>query len=148
MIMEASPPRILPITDDLDTGEFFAGAARGELVVRRCRDCGTVLHVPRMYCRHCRSWNGVWEAIDGAAKLYSWTVVTHQVHPAYVTPYTIVIVALDANPDLHFAGRLDGNPELHAEMHMELWFEALDDDRARPVVVPNWRPQTEGELLR
>ena len=135
-------PRLVPTTDDLDTGELFAAAARGELVVRRCRDCGTALHVPRMYCRHCRSWNGAWDPIDGAATLYSWTVVTHQVHPAYPTPYTVVIVALVADPDLHFAGRLDGASELHAGMPMDIWFEPLgDDDRARPVTVPNWRPR-------
>jgi uncharacterized OB-fold protein len=135
----ATPPRLVPTTDDLDTGEFFAAAGRGELVVRRCRDCVTALHVPRMYCRHCRSWNGDWQVIDGAATLYSWTVVTHQVHPAYPTPYTVVIVALDADPDLHFAGRLDGSPELRAGMPMDIWFETLDDQRN--AIVPNWRPR-------
>ena len=138
----ASPARLVPVTDDHDTGEFFAAAARGELVVRRCRDCGAALHVPRMYCRHCRSWNGDWRTIDGAATLYSWTVVTHQVHPAYPTPYTVVIVALDADPDLHFAGRLDDAPDLHAGMPMQLWFEKLgDDEQDRPITVPNWRPR-------
>ncbi len=139
----ATPRRMVPTTDDIDTGEFFAAATRGELVVRRCGDCDAVLHVPRMYCRHCRSWNGRWQTIDGAATLYSWTVAAHQVHPAYPTPYTVVIVALDDDPDVHLVGRIDGEPPLQPGMAMELWFETLgDDDAGRPVIVPNWRPVT------
>jgi uncharacterized OB-fold protein len=135
--------RMVPVVDDLDTGELFAAAGRGELVVRRCADCDAVLHVPRMYCRHCRSWNGRWQAIDGSATLYSWTVAVHQVHPAYPTPYTVVIVALDAEPDVHLAGCVPGAAELRAGMAMELWFETLgNDDQGRRVVVPNWRPVT------
>ena len=62
-------PRLLPVDDDLDTGGFFEAARRGELAVRRCNGCDAVLHVPRMYCRHCGSWNGRWQPVDGAATL-------------------------------------------------------------------------------
>ena len=58
-----SPQRLLPVVDDLDTGGFFEAAARGELVVRQCNDCDAILHVPRMYCRHCRSWSGRWQSV-------------------------------------------------------------------------------------
>ena len=106
-------PRLLPVVDDLDTGGFFEAAARGELVLRRCDDCDAVLHVPRMYCRHCRSWNGRWQPVGGSATLYSWTVVAHQVHPAYPTPYTVVLVDLDEAPGTHLVGQVPGTPELH-----------------------------------
>jgi uncharacterized protein len=139
---DESPPRLLPFVDDLDTGGFFEAAARGELVLRRCDDCDAVLHVPRMYCRHCRSWNGRWQPIDGSATLYSWTVVTHQVHPAYPTPYTVVLVDLDEAPGTHLVGQVPGAPELHAGMAMELWFDELGSVDGRPAVVPNWRPRS------
>jgi uncharacterized OB-fold protein len=132
--------RLLPVIDDLDTGGFFEGAARGELVLRRCDDCDAVLHVPRMYCRHCRSWNGSWRAVSGDATLYSWTVVVHQVHPAYATPYTVVLVDLDEVPGTRLVGRLAGAPELRAGMPMEVWFDELGISDAGRVVVPNWRP--------
>ena len=76
----------------------------------------------------------------GSATLYSWTVVAHQVHPAYPTPYTVVLVDLDEAPGTHLVGQVPGSPELHAGMPMELWFEELGAVDGRPVVVPNWRP--------
>ena len=99
-----------------------------------------MLHVPRMYCRHCGSWDGRWAVTDGAATLHSWTVVAHQVHPAYPVPYTLLLVDLDAAPGTHLVGRVDGAPDLAAGMPLEIWFEELGETDGRPVVVPNWRP--------
>jgi len=132
--------RLLPVDDDLDTGGFFEAARRGELALRRCNGCDAVLHVPRMYCRHCGSFEGRWEAVDGRATLQSWTVVTHQVHPAYPVPYTIVLVDVDAVPGTRLVGRIDGRPDLTAGMALDVWFEQLGVRDGRPVVVPNWRP--------
>jgi len=139
---DSPPGRLLPVLDDLDTGGFFEAAARGELVVRQCVDCRTILHVPRMYCRHCRSWNGTWQPISGRATLYSWTVVTHQVHPAYPTPYTLVLVDLDDAPGTRFVGQMAGAAELHAGMPMEVWFDHLGSLDGRPATMPNWRPRS------
>jgi uncharacterized OB-fold protein len=144
MIEETSeaPLRLLPVVDDHDTGGFFEAAARGELALRRCSDCDAVLHVPRMYCRYCRSWNGRWQTISGNATLHSWTTVVHQVHPAYPTPYTLVLVDLDEAPGTHLVGQVPGAPELVAGMPMELWFEELPSSGGPAVIVPNWRPTT------
>ena len=138
--MSETPTRLLPVVDDRDTGGFFEAAARGELVVRCCTDCDAVLHVPRMYCRHCGSWNGRWRPVGGDATLHSWTTVEHQVHPAYPTPYTVVLVELDELPGIRLVGQVPGAPDLAAGMAMELWFEQLGDGDDGPVIVPNWRP--------
>jgi uncharacterized protein len=134
------PGRLIPVDDDHDTGGFFEAAARGELVMYRCSGCETVLHVPRKYCRHCGSWDGSWLPVRGRATLYSWTVVTHQVHPAYPTPYTVVLVDLDDLPGARLVGNVPGAPELTAGQPMEVWFENLGDHDGRAVVIPNWRP--------
>ena len=73
-------PRPMPVTDDLDTGGFFE-AARGELAIRMCNGCDAVLHVPVAYCYRCGSWENRWQVVAGTGRLYSWTVVAHQVHP-------------------------------------------------------------------
>lgn len=132
--------RLIPVDDDLDTGGFFEAARRGEVAVYRCTGCDAVLHVPRKYCRHCGGWDGRWHVVSGSATLYSWTVVTHQVHPAYPTPYTVVLVDLDDLPGTRLVGSVPGTPDLQPGQPMEAWFEELGEVDGRPVVIPNWRP--------
>lgn len=135
--MAATEPvaRMLPATDDLDTGPFFAAASEGRLVLQRCNDCGTLLHVPRAHCHGCGGWDTSWEEQSGRGRLYTWTAVTHQVHPAHPVPYTVVVVKLD-DTDANLMGRIPGTPELRAGQPMEVWFEDLGEG----VVLPNWRP--------
>lgn len=131
-------PRLLPVGDDLDTGGFFEAARRGELVIRRCNGCDAVLHMPRAYCHTCGSWEGRWAPVAGTATVYSWTVVEHQVHPAYPVPYTVVLVQLDDVPAARLVGYLPGRPELTPGMPMRVWFETVADG----VVLPQWAPAT------
>ena len=134
----ASVARMLPVTDDLDTGPFFEAARAHRLVVQRCNGCGAVLHMPRAYCHHCRSWDTRWEQMSGRATLYTWTAVTHQVHPAHPVPYTVVVVKLD-DVDVNLIGSVPGTPDLHPGQPMEVWY----DDAGDGVVMPNWRPVPE-----
>ena len=127
-------PRILPVTDDIDTGELFAAAARGELVVRMC-ECGRALHLPVSYCHACGGSSGSWQAVSGGATLHSWTTVTQQMHAGYPVPYTVVLVALDEHPQVHMFGLIDGTPDLIGDQPMQVWFETFDDG----TVIPNWR---------
>ena len=134
-------PRPMPVTDDVDTGGFFEAAARGELVIRRCNGCDAVLHVPVAYCYRCGSWEGRWQPVAGSGRLYSWTVVAHQVHPAHPVPYTVVLVELADHPEARLVGQLPGRPDLEPGQAMEVWFEQVSDD----VVLPQWRPATPQE---
>ena len=132
--MTDAAPRPLPVDDDIDTAGFFEAARRGELVVRVCDACSAVLHMPRAYCRNCGSWAGRWQPVSGRGRVYSWTVVEHQVHPAFPTPYTVVLVQLDDAP-ARLVGYLPGPVDLIEGQPMEVWFETLDDG----VVVPQWK---------
>jgi uncharacterized OB-fold protein len=131
-----TPGPLLPVDDDRDTAGFFEAARRGELALRACTRCGEFLHVPRAYCRACGSWEGEWRVVAGSGTLHSWTVADHQVHPAFPTPYTIVLVDVDAAPGVRLVGHLPGSPDLHAGMPMRVRFESLTDG----VVVPQWEP--------
>ena len=127
--------RILPVDDDRETGGFFQAAKEHRLVVKGCDGCGAVLHLPRAYCYHCGSWDTSWHDVEGGGTLYAWTVVERPFHPAYETPYTVVLVDLDGAPGVRLAGNLAGRPDLRAGQSMELWW----DDVAEGVVLPNWR---------
>ena len=132
--MNEPAPRPVPVTDDHDTGPLFAAAARGELVVRVCR-CGVVSHLPVAYCRHCGGFDCEWTPVSGRATVHTWTRVTHQLHPAFPTPYTIVIVALEEHPQVHMFGHLAGTPEIAAGQPAAVVFEDLGSG----VVIPQWR---------
>lgn len=133
--------RLVPVLDDPDTAGFFEAARRGELVVRTCDGCGAALHLPREYCHRCGSWDGHWQPVSGQAHLYSWTVVDHQVHPAYPTPYTIVLVELEDVDGVRFVGTLEGEPELAEGQPMTVRFEELHNG----AVLPQWEPSPRKE---
>ena len=75
--------------------------------------------------------------MSGRGRVYSWTTVEHQVHPAFPVPYTVVLIQLDDVP-ARLVGHLPGAPELVEGQPMEVWFETLDDG----VVLPQWRTVT------
>jgi uncharacterized OB-fold protein len=101
---------VLPVVDDIDTAGFFQS---GRLVVRRCDGCDAVLHMPVAYCRQCGSFAGRWAEVPPLGRIYSYTVVTHQVHPDFPAPYTVILVELDEVPEVRLVGRLDGRPDVY-----------------------------------
>ena len=105
-------PPLLPVTDDPDTGEFFAAAGRGALAVCECAGCGRSLHMPRRWCHHCRAGEVRWREVAPAGTVYSYCVVAHQVHPDYPVPYTVLLIELDEAPGVRLVGHVDGRPGL------------------------------------
>jgi uncharacterized OB-fold protein len=131
--MEGMP---LPVVDDPDTAPFFEAAKRHELVVQRCNQCDAVLHLPRAYCSACGSWDTRWEVTNGRGRVYSWTVVDHQVVPDVPVPHTIVLVELEEHPAARFVGYIPGDAPLRAGQAMQVRFDEVSDD----VVLPQWEP--------
>lgn len=136
MTAATAPARLAPVTSDPDTGGFFEAAARGEVALRYCADCGALLHLPRAYCHHCGGWKTGYRAVAPRARIYSWTVVEHQVHPAYQVPYTVALVELADDPAARLVTFLPGRPALHAGQELQAWFEPLEDG----TVLVQWRP--------
>ena len=131
-----TPDRLAPVTNDHDSAGFWEAAARRQLVARVCTVCGTTLHLPRARCFHCGSFEGEWRARSGEGRLYSWTTVAHQVHPAYPAPYTVVLVELADDPAVRLVGEVPGEPDLTIGQPMRVTWE----ERANGTVVPNWEP--------
>lgn len=77
------------------TAPFWEGCAVGELRFQLCARCDRPNFPPSEHCRHCTSFEQVWESSSGRGRLYSWTVVHRPVTPAFVAPYAPAIVTLD-----------------------------------------------------
>jgi uncharacterized OB-fold protein len=126
---------VLPNIHDRETRGFFEAAAQGRLVYRACEACGHASHPPMAHCAHCGSWDTAWRTAKGTGVLHSWTVVGHQLHPDFPTPYTLVVVELDEAAEVRLVGRIPGEPALAVRQPMQVWFERVADD----TVLPQWR---------
>ncbi|HEX6393446.1 MAG TPA: OB-fold domain-containing protein [Acidimicrobiales bacterium] len=127
---------VVPVVDDRDTGGFFEAAAQGVLAIRRCAGCGAALHVPVPVCPYCQCGDGRWEPAGTTGTVYSWTVVEHQVHPAFPVPYTVLLVELDSVPGVRLVGRLDGRHSPGVGHPVRVRFDRAD--RVDGVVLPQW----------
>lgn len=128
--------RPVPVTDDPDTGGFWAAAARGHLAVSVCSNCGRVLHLPTPHCAHCGSWDVGWRDVSPSGRVHSYTVVEQSVHPAFEAPYTVALIELDDAPGARLVGYLPGRVPLEIDMAMTAVFDTAHGD----VVVPRWVP--------
>ena len=136
----------LPDAEDPLTAPFFAGAARGELVVTRCDDCGRYVWYPADTCPECGSSAIAWTAVSGRGTLFSWAVVARAFLPAFAeqVPFVTALVALEEDPYVRIATYVvDADPAtLRADMPVVADFRPLTfptvPDRA--VIVPMFRP--------
>jgi uncharacterized OB-fold protein len=125
-----SPP--IPVGDDPDTGGFFKAAARGALAIQFCTRCDEPVHLPRPRCPSCGCVDLAWREVSPAGRIYSWTVVRHQVHPAFAVPYTVVLVALTDHPEVRLVGHLSGDAELRIGQPVRVRIDQFGTGTASP----------------
>jgi uncharacterized OB-fold protein len=96
-----------PLIDD-DGAPFFEYAARGELRMQACADCGEVRFPPRPMCPHCQSTASEWKLMSGRGTIWSFAVPHPPLLPDYavVAPYAVVVVELAEDRRLRLAGNL------------------------------------------
>ncbi|WP_153814033.1 Zn-ribbon domain-containing OB-fold protein [Streptomyces sp. SUK 48] len=97
--MSDGPSRDLPEADAF-TRPYWAAAADGRLLIRRCAACGRAHHYPREFCPHCWSEDVAWEQATGRATLYTWSTVHRNDLPPFAarTPYIAAVVDLAEGP--------------------------------------------------
>jgi uncharacterized OB-fold protein len=104
----------LPDIEWEPTREFWAAAARSELVIPRCDACGRYAWYPRESCESCMGSSFTWTKMSGRGRLFAWTVVRHAFLPAFAekVPYVPGLVALDEDPAVRIVTRIvDCDPE-------------------------------------
>jgi uncharacterized OB-fold protein len=98
-----------PVTD-ADGAPFWRYAARGELRVQACADCGEPRFPPRPCCPHCRSFGSEWRPVKGHGRIWSYVVPHPPLLPEYAAraPYNVVLVELVDAPRIRLVGNLVG----------------------------------------
>ncbi len=135
----------LPDTDDVLTAPFYAGAARGELLIPRCNTCGRFVWYPEPACP--RDGNDlVWTRVSGRGTLFAWALVRRAFLPAFEdkVPFVTALVALDEDPSVRLPTYIvDADPDaLGADAPVEVQFRPLAFSTVpdRSVVVPMFAP--------
>jgi hypothetical protein len=82
------------------TREFWAAAARGQLVIPRCDACTRYVWYPETPCRHCGGGRLTWTAVSGRGSLFAWSVLRHAWIPQFAAllPFVSGLVALEEDP--------------------------------------------------
>jgi uncharacterized OB-fold protein len=141
--------RPLPDPEYADFAPFWQGTACGELRVPACVTCGRRQWPPRMACPGCGGLDFAWAPIGDRGRLYSWTTIGRAMLPGFESevPYTVVIVAAEADPRIRFVGRLDPAHEPPAHElpgigdPLVAVFVPVED-----VVLVYWRPDPGGPV--
>jgi len=81
---------------------FWDGTRRRELLVQRCRACGTHVFYPRYLCTACGSDALDWVRASGRGTVFTYTVARRPTHAAFAdrVPYVIAVVELEEGPKL------------------------------------------------
>jgi uncharacterized protein len=127
------------------TAEFWAGAARGELVIPVCDTCGRYRWYPKDVCLFCDGEPYTWTPASGRGTLFSWVVVTHPFLPQFadLVPFVPALVALEEDPSVRVPTRMvDADPAgLAFDMPVtvtfrEISFTGVEGSVTAPLFVP------------
>ncbi|MEV6670483.1 Zn-ribbon domain-containing OB-fold protein [Streptomyces sp. NPDC051162] len=126
---------------DAFTRPYWEAAARGRLLIRRCRapGCSRAHHHPREICPRCWSEDVVWEEATGRATLHTWSVVHVNDLPPFSgrLPYVAAVVDLAEGPRM--TTEIVDCPEHRLRIGMDLraTFRAVPET---PLKLPVFRP--------
>jgi uncharacterized OB-fold protein len=137
----------LPDLEDPLTAEFFAGAARHELMIPRCTGCDAWVWYPEPTCPACGG-APEWRATSGRGRLFSWAVVQRPFLPAFteMVPFVTALVSLEEAQSVRIVTYIvDADPAaLTADLPVEVTFRPLSFATVpdREVTVPMFTPVT------
>lgn len=136
--LPAPAPEVNP-----ETAEFWAATARGELLVRQCEDCASLIWYPRAICPECGSLRTRWQRVSGRGRVYSYTV-NHRGEGAYrdAAPFVLAYVELDEGPRLMTnIVAADGSADVAGELAVGLPVEVAFQDTGEGSALPRFRPR-------
>ncbi len=137
MTTPAATDRPAPAPDDA-SAPFFDGAARGALMIQRCRDCGTYLAPVREVCSECLRSDLEWTEASGRGTVHTFGVMHRVYHPAFAreVPYNLAVVELAEGPRVNANLVEVDNDAIRVGMPVQATFVEM----APGVFVPQFKP--------
>ena len=102
--------------------EYWAGAARGELVLPRCDGCARYVWYPDGACRSCDATAHTWTRVSGRGRLFSWSIVHRAFIPqlANLVPFVTGLVAIEEDAAVRLATYIVDCPHDRLRIDMPL----------------------------
>jgi uncharacterized OB-fold protein len=117
---------------------FWDGCRRHELLVQRCRACGTFQHYPRGVCARCWGADLEWRPSAGRGTVYTFTVVHRSQAPGFKErlPYVLAYVELEEGVQVltNLVGCAPG--EVAIGMPVRVTFEDVTPEVSLPRFAP------------
>jgi uncharacterized protein len=121
---------------DRDSKEFWDRCAEHVLAFQRCSSCGAFRNPPAPICYVCRSTDSEWSPVEGDGTVYSYTIVTHAVHPGLADriPFNVALVEFPDAPGVRLITNVvDAAPdELSVGLPVRLHWEDLSNGTTLP----------------
>jgi uncharacterized OB-fold protein len=128
-----------------EAAEYWRAVARGELLVKRCEECGRLDHPRRIVCARCGSEKLGWQPASGAGTVYSFSEIHRATSPvAGPVPYTVGVVRLEEG--VYLMTRLNGSDRhpVAVDAPVRVEFRRLEAGYTLPVFVVTGPAQARG----
>lgn len=87
---------------------FYRGLEAGQLLIQKCKGCGTLRSLPTPLCGTCRSFE--WDAVPlaGTGRIHSFVIHHYPPLPGFETPHPIAVINMDEG--VRMMGAMDATP--------------------------------------
>ena len=118
-----------------ESGEYWAGVMRGELLLKQCSNCARHLHPRRMGCPDCYKAKLNWVKASGKGTVYTFSTVHRSPAPEFdkSVPYCVGIVELSESVYLFTRFFTADRSEPAIGVPVELDFRILENGQRLPV---------------
>ena len=128
----------IPYIDE-ESKVFWKGAARREILIQKCSDCGKFRFYPRPICLECMSDKFDWVRANGTGTIHTFTVTYQNGMAGFrdELPYVWAVVELDEG--VRMSTNIIGcDPkDVHIGMPVEVTFEYVSPE----ITLPKFRPR-------
>ncbi len=136
---------LLPVVSE-DSVAFWEGTRAHKLLIQTCANCEAMRFPPRPMCPKCRSLDCKWVESCGTGTIWSFVIAHPPLLDAYakVSPYNVIVVALDDDRLIRLVGNLVDSPgatlgslspgKVEIGARVKVSFDRLNDE----FTLPRW----------
>ena len=117
---------------------FWDGCKRHELLIQRCKQCGTSIHYPRTACPVDYSGEFDWLTASGKGHVHSYIVSYRAFHPGFADDLPYIAAIIELEQGVRMISNVVGiaPEEIAVDMPVEVIFEEATPE----FVLPKFRP--------